>query len=604
MITLRSLIPFALLLCSGCGETPQAPTASTGADAEGASTSTAAALDELYAAYWEANLELNPLQATFVGDPRYNDQLPDLFSAEYRQRSIEFEQRWLDRLQAIDPVSLDRQQRLSYEVFEYQREIALQGEQQDEWLLGLNHYRNIAQQLVQLGSGNGPQPFASVQDYDHWLARAGRAPVLMASAIANMRLGVEHGVVQPRVLMERLVAQLDGMITDDPTQSLFWAPIEKMPEGFDQADRERLSAAYLALIGDQLMPAYRTLRDFIRDEYLPACRDSHGYGDLPQGEQWYAHRVKLYTSTDLSAAEIHQIGLDEVARIHQEMREVMAQVGYEGELQAFFAHLRSSPEFKYDSVDALLAAYESVRETVEAKVPALFSLVPETGYEIRPVPAYREAVAASGNYQRPSEDRSRPGIFFVNTYDLPARTTFGRETLFLHEAIPGHHFQLALQQELSDLPKFRRFGRETAFSEGWGLYAESLGPELGVYADPYQYFGHLQAELFRAIRLVVDTGLHSKGWSREQVIDYMRQNSAVSDTQATAEAERYMANPGQALAYKIGELTIQRLRAEAEQSLGERFDIRAFHAEVLRDGSLPMAILERKIRRWISEQQS
>ena len=281
----------------------------------------------------------------------------------------------------------------------------------------------------------------------------------------------------------------------------------------------------------------------------------------------------------------------------------MDQVGFKGDLQAFFQFLSTDPQFSFESEQALLDAYNGLRETVQAGVPALFSLLPKADFEIRPVEAYRAASSSGGSYQRPSQDRSRPGVFYVNTYDLPSRKIWAMESLFLHEAIPGHHFQLALQQELDDLPMFRRFGREIAFSEGWGLYAESLGQELGVYTDPYQYFGRLQAELWRAIRLVVDTGLHSKGWTREQVIDYMRSNSAASQTQAVSEAERYIAIPAQALAYKIGEMKIRQLRQRAEAALGEAFDIRAFHAEVLRDGSIPLDVLEGKIDRWIAAQQ-
>lgn len=603
--TLALSLTLAIAL-SGCGESP-APVAQ-GADSAAAATSPGAEqqvaqLDLLYADFWEASLAFNPLRATFVGDPRYNDQLPDFYSAEYRQRSSAFEREWLDKMLAIDPSALNRQQRLSYDIFKRNREMRLEGDQFPDWMLAVNHYRNIAQRLVQLGSGNGPQPFKTVTDYDNWHTRATAAPTLINSAISNMREGIAKDVVQPQVLMGKLVAQLDAMIKTDPEQTLFWGPISKLPDDFSDEDKTRLTEQYRALISDQLMPAYVRLRDFVRDDYLPACRADHGLGELPNGEAWYAYRVKLFTSTAMDPAQIHQTGLDEVARIHQQMHGVMEQVGFEGDLQAFFKHLRSSPEFKYESKQALLDAYNSVRAKVEEGVPALFSLIPETGYEIRPVPAFREAVAAGGNYQRPSEDRTRPGIFYVNTYDLPARTTFGRESLFLHEAIPGHHFQLALQQELTDLPKFRRFGRETAFSEGWGLYAESLGTELGVYTDPYQYFGRLQAELFRSLRLVVDTGLHSKGWTREQVIDYLLENSAISNTRSTSETERYMANPGQALAYKIGELTIRRLRTEAEAELGDQFDIRAFHAEVVRDGSLPMAVLEIKMDRWVAEQK-
>jgi uncharacterized protein (DUF885 family) len=325
---------------------------------------------------------------------------------------------------------------------------------------------------------------------------------------------------------------------------------------------------------------------------------------LPNGEAWYAFRAKNSTTTDLTPAQIHQIGLDEVERIHGEIRKVMAEVGFEGSLQEFFEFMQTDPRFSFESEDALLAYYRGLEDKINRKIPELFSLTPKAPFEIRPVEPFRAQSAAGGSYMRPSEDGSRPGIFYVNTYDLPTRKTWDAEDLFLHEAIPGHHFQLALQQELTGLPTFRRFGGETAFTEGWGLYAESLGRDVGVYQDPYSYFGYLQNELWRAIRLVVDTGLHSKGWTREQVIEYMLENSAESETQATAEAERYMAIPGQALAYKMGELKIKEMREKAEAELGEDFDIRQFHAEVLKDGSVPLDVLEDKINRWIESQRA
>ena len=325
---------------------------------------------------------------------------------------------------------------------------------------------------------------------------------------------------------------------------------------------------------------------------------------LPDGEAWYAYNASSSTTTDLTPAQIHQIGLDEVARIHGLIRtEVMDKVGFEGTLQEFFEFMKTDPRFQFESEDALLTHYRGLEATVNQHVPKLFSLTPKADFEIRPVEPFRAQSAAGGSYMRPSEDGSRPGVFYVNTYDLPTRQTWDAEDLFLHEAIPGHHFQLALQQELTGLPMFRRFGGETAFTEGWGLYAESLGKDLGLYQDPYNYFGYLQNELWRAIRLVVDTGLHSKGWTREQVIAYMLENSATGETPAISETERYMAIPGQALAYKIGELKIQELRDRAEAALGEDFDIRAFHAEVLKDGSVPLEVLEAKIDRWIAARQ-
>ncbi|MBP6626011.1 MAG: DUF885 domain-containing protein, partial [Arenimonas sp.] len=411
--------------------------------------------------------------------------------------------------------------------------------------------------------------------------------------------GMAAGVVQPKPLMLKVVPQMDALIHDKPEDTLFWQPIAKLPAEFSAEDRARLETAYRGLIADKLMPAYRELRRFVADEYLPAARDTVSLAALPNGEAWYAYRVRQSTTTDLSPAQIHDIGLAEVARIQAEMDAVMAQVGFTGTRAEFFAFMTTDKQFEFASEDALLVAYRALEAKINARIDEQFSLKPKAGFEIRPVEAFRAQSAAGGSYQSPSEDGTRPGVFYVNTYDLPTRKTWDAESLYLHEAIPGHHFQIALQQELTELPKFRRFGGETAFAEGWGLYAESLGRDVGVYTDPYQYFGRLQAELWRAIRLVVDTGLHSKGWTREQVIDYMLANSATSNTEAVSETERYIAIPGQALAYKIGELKIQELRARAEAALGDQFDVRGFHAEVLQDGSVPLAVLEAKVDRWI-----
>jgi uncharacterized protein (DUF885 family) len=351
------------------------------------------------------------------------------------------------------------------------------------------------------------------------------------------------------------------------------------------------------------MPSYRRLRGFIATRYLPATRTTDGLAALPDGAAWYAWNARQSTTTELTPEQIHQIGLDEVARIQEEIRGVMKQAKFRGNMQKFFRFMQQDKRFQFADEEALLTYYRGLESKVMAGVPAQFSLLPRAGFEIRPVEPYRAQSAAGGSYMRPSEDGSRPGVFYVNTWDLPSRKTWDAEDLFLHEAIPGHHFQLALQQELSGLPAFRRFGGETAFTEGWGLYAESLGRDLGVYEDPYSYFGYLQNELWRAIRLVVDTGLHSKGWTRQQVIDYMLENSATSQSEAVSETERYMAIPGQALAYKMGELKILELRRKAQAALGPRFDVRAFHAEVLKDGSVPLDVLEDKIDAWIASRQ-
>lgn len=563
----------------------------------------AARLDKLYEQYWEEVLKLNPVQATFQGDSRYNDQLPDFGTAEYRQQNHDFTVRWLKTIEDIGPEGLQGQGLLSYQTFVRDAKNSLDSEQFPDWMMPVNQMGSMASFAVQLGSGSGAQPFKTVQDYDNWLARGNKLPQLFDTAIGNMREGIKAGVVQPRALMVKVIPQLDALIKDKPEDTLFWGPITTLPKDFPEADKARLTAAYRDMIGQQLMPAYRELRAFINDEYLPSTRDSVGVDKLPNGQAWYAFNARQRTTTDLTPAQIHDLGLGEVARIHGEIRKVMAEVGFKGSLQDFFKFMQNDKRFSFKDEEALLKHYRGLEAKINLKVPEQFSLVPKAPFEIRAVEPYRAKSAAGGSYMSPSEDGSRPGIFYVNTYDLPTRKTWDAEDLYLHEAIPGHHFQLALQQELTGIPKFRRFGGETAFIEGWGLYAESLGKDLGVYTDPYDYFGYLQNELWRAIRLVTDTGLHSKDWSREQVIKYMLDNSAESETQATAEAERYIAWPGQALAYKIGELKIQALRTKAEKALGDRFDVREFHAEVLKDGSVALDVLENKIDRWIATKQ-
>ena len=589
---------------AGCATGPAtAPAAGTTAAADIA-TDKARRLEALYAEYWEELLELNPLQATFQGDPRYNDRLPNFLSEDYRDRSDAFTREWLEKIEAVGPEGLQGQALLSYEIFVRDARNSLEGTQFPGWMQPLNQFYNFASTAVQLGSGTSAQPFKTVDDYDDWRKRASQLPVVFDQAIANMRIGMREGVVQPTALMEKVLPQLDAIIKESAEDTLFWMPVKNMPDDIPAAERERITAEYRAMIEGELMPAYRELRAFVADEYMPATRDSSGMAALPNGEAWYAYNARSSTTTDLTPAQIHQIGLDEVERIHGLIQtQVMDKVGFEGSLQEFFEFMKTDPRFQFESEAALLEHYRGLEAKVNAGVPALFSLTPKADFEIRPVEPFRAQSAAGGSYMRPSEDGTRPGVFYVNTYDLPTRQTWDAEDLFLHEAIPGHHFQIALQQELTGLPMFRRFGGETAFTEGWGLYAESLGKELGVYTDPYSYFGYLQNELWRAIRLVVDTGLHSRGWTREQVIAYMLENSATAETPAISETERYMAIPGQALAYKIGELKIQALRDRAEAELGDDFDIRAFHAEVLKDGSVPLEILERKIERWIAAQQ-
>ncbi len=604
--TQLSLAILVALSLAGCGPKENQPAENKSAVVTTPTKPMAQAveLNRMYGEFWEETLKLNPVQATFVGDARYNDQLPDFGTAEFREKNHAFTMAWLEKFNALDPNGLDGQARLSYDIFVADLNEAIEGEKFPDWMMPINQFGSIATFAPVLGSGQSAQPFKTVKDYDNWLARGNLLGGLFDTSIANMRVGMEKGVLQPKVLMKKVLPQLTDVIKDKPEDSLFWMPITNMPKDFPEADRVRLTEAYRKMIGDGVMPAYRRLNEFIEKEYLPACRDSVSWSALPDGQAWYAYLVKQQTTTDLSPAEIHDIGLKEVARIQAQMREVMKEVKFEGELQDFFKYVTTDEKFEFKTEADLLKAYNDLRERVDAGVPNLFSLTPKAGFEIRPVEPFRAASSSGGSYQGPSQDGTRPGIFYVNTYDLLTRKTWDAESLYLHEAIPGHHFQIALQQELGELPMFRRFGGETSYAEGWGLYSESLGKELGVYTDPYQYFGRLQAELWRAIRLVVDTGLHSKDWTREQVIQYMKDNSATSDTEAVSEAERYIAIAGQALAYKIGELKILELRKRAQDQLGDKFDPREFHAEILRDGSLPLGVLEAKMDRWLASIQT
>jgi uncharacterized protein (DUF885 family) len=598
------------MIVAACAAQPgsQAPAESPAA-VKTVPASSAEQLAALYKEFWEESLRRSPFRATFVGDARYNDQLPNYLSAEYERADGEFQRIFLDRARVVGPEQLAGQERLSYDIFVRDREMALEAAKFPDRLQPIAQFGSFASTLAQLGSGTNAQPFRTVADYDAWLRRVSQAPALFEQAMANMREGIAAGVVQPRVLMVKVLPQLDQLIVDDPTQSVFWGPVTGMPEEFSAADRERFTAAYRAMIVDTLMPNYRKLRAFIADEYLPKTRDTYGIYALPNGADWYAHLVRDNTTTKLTPAEIHQIGLDEVARIQKQILAVAADLGYkpkpaENALLGLFKWMKARPDMYYSSREDLLTNYRAFRAEVDPLLPRYFNLKPKADYEIRKVEEFREASASAGSYQGPPLDGSRPGIFYVNTFDLKARPKWAMAALSLHEAAPGHHFQIALQRELGELPMFRRFGGETAFIEGWGLYAEYLGYEMGVYRDPVARFGALDAELWRSIRLVVDTGLHAKGWTRQQVLDYMYANSPAEPTRAVSEAERFMAIPGQALAYKIGQLKIIEVRKRAEAALGARFDVRAFHDEVLRDGSVPLEVLEAKIDRWIATQRN
>jgi uncharacterized protein (DUF885 family) len=480
---------------------------------------------------------------------------------------------------------------------------AIEGSRYPGHLIPLDQFRNFTAGFAQMGAGTGLHPFKSTKDYDDFLSRVNGFTGAVDIAIANMRKGMAQGLVPPRALIEKALPQLSAHVVEDPKTSLFYGPVRKFPDSVSAADRTRLTAAYETAIRERIVPAFQRLHAFVRDEYLPKTRSTSGLSSLPGGREWYDYLARTSTTTNLPAQQIHDLGLTEVARIHREMEKVKDEVGFRGDLKAFFAYVGSDPKFVFGSKDAILAAYREAKTRIDARTSRLFDVQPKADYEIRPIEPFREQSATLGQYQAASPDGTRPGIFYLNTYDLPSRRTWAMESLLLHEASPGHHFQISVQRELDSLPRFRRFGGYTAYSEGWGLYAESLGKELGVYEDPYQYYGALAGELWRAIRLVLDTGIHAKGWTREQAIEYALANSSQSPGMVTSEVERFMAIPGQALAYKIGQLKITELRQRAEKALGPRFNIKAFHRAVLEDGALPLDVLEEKIDRWIARQR-
>lgn len=604
-----------MLLLAACATQPADTTTSTPAPAPAPATTPAAvaapvtvdpnrAFDQLGEAYYEELLQQNPVLATSIGDNRYNDRYHAGFSEEQRAASLALAQKYTEALRGIDPSTLDETHRVSHAILSRNLANAIEGQRFPSHLVPIDQFRNFTGQFAQMGSGTGLHPFKTVKDYDDFLGRIRDFSTTVDVAIANMRKGVEQGLVPPRALIEKAIPQIAAHVIDEPSKSLFYGPITNMPASFSAEDRARLTAAYDKAIREQIVPSYRKLHDFIRDEYLPKTRSTAGLSALPGGREWYDFNVRTLTTTNLTADQIHQIGLSEVARIHGEMEKVKNEVGFKGDLKAFFKFVGEDKRFHFESKDAILAAYREAKTRIDAMTPRLFDVQPKADYEIRPVEPFREKSAAGGSYQSASVDGTRPGIFYLNTYDLPSRHIWSMESLLLHEGSPGHHFQLSVQRELESLPRFRRFGGFTAYIEGWGLYAESIGKELGVYTDPYQYYGALAGELWRAIRLVVDTGIHAKGWTREQAIEYALANSSQSPVTVTAEVERFMAIPGQALAYKIGQLKITELRRRAEQELGAKFDVKAFHRAVLEDGALPLEVLEEKINRWIAARRT
>ncbi|MEE8119013.1 MAG: DUF885 domain-containing protein [Gammaproteobacteria bacterium] len=567
-----------------------------------------AKLHILFEDYNEEFLELSPLNATFRGDYRYNDRLENTLTDEYYDKTRRFSSNYLDRINAMNPDLLQGQNLLSYQIFKRDRlqeiEAFENGLTRATNLLPVSQFFSTPNFFASLGSGKSLQPFRNTKDYDDWLKRLQGFYDWMDSAIINMRTGVQEGIVRPRIVMEKVLPQLQAHIVDDPTTSVYYTPINNFPDEINDEDRTRLTEAYKTAIVEHIVPAYQRLHDFIRDEYLAATRESVGLSALPHGRVWYEYLARNQTTTNLTPEVIHQIGLNEVERITGDMHEVMQQVSFKGSLQEFFEFLRTDDQFYYADPAQLMQGYEDLRGKINPQLEKIFDVKPQHDYVLKEVEPFRAPSAAAAFYQRGTVDGSRPGAFYVNTYEMKARPIYSMTALSLHEASPGHHFQLTIQQELEGLPAFRRFGGETAFAEGWGLYSEDLGEDMGLYDDPYQRFGKLAFEIWRANRLVVDTGMHYKGWTREQAIEFMLGNSPITETDAIAEVERYIVIPGQALAYKIGQLKLLELREHAREILGDAFDIREFHNQVLLDGAIPLDVLEKKINDWLASKSN
>jgi len=591
----------ALLLASVALAVPAVPAlgqpAAVQADAN-------AELKKLFHESDEEQLKLNPVSALFRGDMRYADRLGEFGTDAYYNASRSASERELQRLRAIDRAKLTPTNQIAYDVFEWQTLDTLKSLSPDMLALTavrpIDHFFGFHVFYPGLASGKSAAPFKTVQDYDNNIKRHRDYVRGLDHAIVRFRQGMASGVVQPKLIVNNVIDQLNLQINQPVEDSPFYLPAKSIPTEVPAAEQARLKTELAASIKDGIMPAYVRLRDFLKNEYLPVAREGQGLVHMKGGEKLYAYLIENNTTLPMTAEQVHQTGLSEVARIKGEMEAIRKRVGFQGTLPQFFEHLRTDAKFKPKDRESYLKAYYEIGKRVDSRIREQFSTIPKTPLEIRYYEPYREKTSAGGSYEPGSPDGKRPGVFYFNAYDLPSRSLNGMETLYLHEGAPGHHFQIALAMENTDLPAFMRFGGNTAYAEGWGLYAESLYKELGVETDPYQRMGGLQDEMLRAMRLVVDTGIHAKGWTRDQSIDYMLANSSMSRTEATAEVERYIAIPGQALAYKIGQLTISRLKAKAQKELGAKFDPRDFHAQVLMTGALPMAVLEKKVDDWIA----
>jgi uncharacterized protein (DUF885 family) len=573
--------------------------AGVAAPAARAADDAGARLNALFQSEWERGLRENPLQATYVGDHRYDDRWPDL-SAAAMEKSHSEDLAVLATLAAIDPATLSDAERLNRDLFRRM----YQGSA-DAYQFGLQYMpidqRGGVQSVSELA---GLIEFSTARDYENWIARLDGIGTFVDQNIALMREGVRRGLTQPRIIMKRIPDQIAKQVVKDPESSPFYAPFRKMPAGMPPAEQQRFREAGRAAIARSVVPAYRRLQDYFVSDYLPACSDTVGVWALPGGDAWYQNRIAWFTTTNLTADQVHEIGLKEVARIRGEMQKIIQQVGFKGSFAEFLHYLRTDPKFRYTDPKQLLAAYMVMAKRIDPLLPQYFGKLPRLTYGVRPIPDESAPDTTAAYYQPGALDGRRAGYYYVNLYKPEERPTYEIPVLTMHESVPGHHLQIALAQEIGEVPMFRRDFEATAFVEGWALYSESLGQEMGFYADPYDKFGQLTYEMWRAVRLVVDTGIHHKHWTRDQAIQYFKENAAKTELDIVNEVDRYIAWPGQALAYKIGELKIKELRRRAETALGPGFDLRAFHDVVLGSGAIPLDVLDGNVQRWIDERSA
>jgi uncharacterized protein (DUF885 family) len=589
----RTLLTVLLALSAGC-----VPAVAPAVSPAGQPPSDAAAteLEALFADHWAFVLRENPVFATSVGEHRYADRLEAASLADVARRTAET-RGFLERLRAISRDRLPEAIRVHHDIFAIDRQNELEAAELRLYLIPITNRQGFHTSFPELGER---VPLNTPEDYRNYTARLNDFRRVVDEYVEVMREGIRTGMVLPAVSVAGIEETLLPHVVDDPAASLLYAPFTRFPAGVPPAARSELAAAGRQAIAASVVPGYAEFLRFMREEYVPAARATIGASDLPNGREIYAQRVRFFTTLPLTPEEVHSTGLTEVARIRAEMEEVIARTGFQGTFAGFLHFLRTDPQFYVDTPEELMQRTALVLKRMDGELPRLFGHLPRMPYGLREIPGYIAPRTTTAYYTRPAGDGTRAGIYWLNTYDLPSRPTYEIEALSLHEAVPGHHLQIAIQQELDDLPNFRRFGGATVFTEGWALYAERLGKEVGFYTDPYSDFGRLVYEMWRATRLVVDTGLHWEGWTRQQAIDYMAGNTALTLLNITNEVDRYISWPGQALAYKPGEMKITELRREAERELGDRFDVRAFHDVVLGSGALPLTVLEANVRSWIA----